>query len=799
MNKKVIATLIILMFLLQTFMPIVNATTELNDHNIFENSENSIEDEKIIDSPKEKNENTNQIIDNQINEKDNTLVDLENKEQEEIIDEELSNEIKNNTETKNEEIIENTESEQDDKSLMEETAEVSEIIEKDSEIEDESEENIEIETNEEYEISVASASGNGANAGNEMEFRNIFYNTSVGELTMQSSIRLNSTYQVNHNLRIDSSSQSGGNSLQLSSGCSIIVPSGCTLTLDGVVIDGRSFGNNDGKSCITVQSGGVLMLTGHSIIDGGTKNWGINVESGGQLLVESGQICYSDRGIVLQGSSYCDFASAIVVSSWGNTGKNVDIVNNNIGIYCGGAYRGTLVVNHVSQNGEKINFENNSWGIFSEAHSGSINIVRARMVYNQWTIYTFGNMTINNVNAAFNTRGIVNDGGTINFNSGSFYSNESDLKEYGIYNNAGTINIRGGNVYNDSIGIFNAGTINMSAGAVGYCTTGIENHGTVNFTGGVLSRGTYGVQNSGNYNMTNGQITNYLTGVRNLANFNISGGNIINNSVYGIVNEASNTFKGQVLMTGGNVTSNSNYDIYHGKGDTDPAGSVYGGLRIERNDTVNSKIFLALNNNYIYTSSNTPNLTSITLADAHLERLIVRTANEDIASTMANKVNVTNKGSYYCKANGSGHSKYVALWTNYTVTTYHKTKSGTILSSSSKSYPFKDSYTTSAALFEGYVLSSSPSNANGNVTGNVSVTYIYEDDRNVAIVNYKDLLSGVQSAVYWYNNNSNSFNGTGKSFSDGTVFEDYGYYKVTVINNVGLSKTITFTLDKDSV
>lgn len=339
----------------------------------------------------------------------------------------------------------------------------------------------------------------------------------------------------------------------------------------------------------------------------------------------------------------------------------------------------------------------------------------------------------------------------------------------------------------------------MSAGAVGSCTTGIENYGTVNFTGGTLSGGTYGVQNSGNYNMSGGQITGYLTGVRNLANFNISGGNINNNSVYGIVNEASNTFTGQVLMTGGNIISNSKYDIYHGKSDTDGAGAIYGGLRIERNDIVNSSIFLATYDNYIYTGSYTPQLNSITLADSHLERLIIRSANEGNASTMANKVNVTNKGSYYCKANGSGHSKYVALWTNYTVTTYHKTKSGTILSSSSKSYPFKDSYTTSAASFEGYVLSSSPSNANGTVTGNVSVTYIYEDDRNVAIVNYKDLLSGVQSAVYWYNSSSNSFSGTGKSFSDGTVFEDYGYYKVTVTNNVGLSKTITFTLDKNSV
>lgn len=142
---------------------------------------------------------------------------------------------------------------------------------------------------------------------------------------------------------------------------------------------------------------------------GGTKNWGINVEDGGQLLVVSGRITYCDRGIVPQGGSYCDLASPTAIQWWGNDGKNVDINYNSTGIYCGGAYRGTLIVNHTSQNSEKINFENNGWGIFAEAHSGSINIVNARMVRNGWAIYTYGNMTVNSVNGVFNARGIVND------------------------------------------------------------------------------------------------------------------------------------------------------------------------------------------------------------------------------------------------------------------------------------------------------------------------------------------------------------------------------------------------------
>ena len=150
----------------------------------------------------------------------------------------------------------------------------------------------------------------------------------------------------------------------------------------GIVIDGRTWGNDDGKSCITVQNGGVLMLIDHSIIDGGTRNWGINVEPGGQLLIVSAQISYCDRGIVLQGNSYCDLASGTAVQWWGNDGKAVDITHNSVGIYCGGNYRGTLVVNHTTQNTEKINFEENSWGIFAEAHSGSINVIRDIMLRN---------------------------------------------------------------------------------------------------------------------------------------------------------------------------------------------------------------------------------------------------------------------------------------------------------------------------------------------------------------------------------------------------------------------------------
>ena len=791
-KRKTIALLVILIILLQLFMPIFNQSYATDDFETVIETENSIvgnednnidetsENQEIIDETEENDENNN---DNTTDNEKETIEENEDKsentDENEIDDDDNNEDIELNTLNDDEEI----EEAEDEK--------------------DEEEEELEIEPLLGVQMAdmplVGSASGGGANAGSEGEFSGLFYNTGVGELTIQNSIRLNSTYTVNHSLRIDSSSQSGANSLQLSSGCSIIVPNGCVLTLDEVVIDGRSFGNNDGKSCITVQNGGVLMLTGHSIIDGGTKNWGINVESGGQLLVESGQICYCNRGIVVQGSSYCDLGSSTVVQWWGNTGKTVDIIDNSVGIYVGGAYRGTLVVNHISGNGEKINFERNTYAIESEGHSGSITVKKARMVSNGWAIYTHGTMTIEDVNGAYNARGIVSDGATVYFKGGSFYSDGSNLKEYGVYNLNGTVYMQGGNVYNDTVGIWNSGTIHMSAGNVGSSTTGIENHGTVNLSGGRISSGTYGINNSGNVNMTGGTITGFAWGVKNPATFNISGGSITGNSTYGIVNEASSSITGQLYITGGNVTGNTSYDIYHGKSDTDGAGAVYGGLRIERNDTVSGKILLAAYNNYIYTGSTSPTLSNVTLGDVHLERHVIRTASNSNTTTMAGKVTVNNKGSYYLKANGSGHSGYVALWTNYTVTTYHKTEGGTTLGSSTQTIAYKDSYSTSSSTFEGYVLKTTPTNASGTVTGNISVTYIYEEDKNVAVVNFEDLVSGVVSAKYWYNSSSQSFSGNGTNFSNGTVFENYGYYKVVVTNGVGLQKELTFVLDKNSV
>lgn len=134
--------------------------------------------------------------------------------------------------------------------IEEENSLKNEVIE---DVDSEDKDEFGIEMNEDNGISVASASGFGVGAGNENEFRNAFFNTGVSELTTSQVIRLTSTYTLNHSIRINSSSTSGQNAIHLSSGCGIVVPNGCVLTLDGMVVDGRTWGNDDGKSCITVQ------------------------------------------------------------------------------------------------------------------------------------------------------------------------------------------------------------------------------------------------------------------------------------------------------------------------------------------------------------------------------------------------------------------------------------------------------------------------------------------------------------------------------------------------------------------
>lgn len=76
---------------------------------------------------------------------------------------------------------------------------------------------------------------------------------------------------------------------------------------------------------------------------------------------------------------------------------------------------------------------------------------------------------------------------------------------------------------------------------------------------------------------------------------------------------------------------------------------------------------------------------------------------------------------------------------------------------------------------------------------------LYNQESKVAKVNFEDLLSGVVSAKYWYNSNSQMFDGNGIDFANGAIFEEYGYYRVVVVNSVGLQTERIFLLNENSL
>ena len=108
-------------------------------------------------------------------------------------------------------------------------------------------------------------------------------------------------------------------------------------------------------------------------------------------------------------------------------------------------------------------------------------------------------------------------------------------------------------------------------------------------------------------------------------------------------------------------------------------------------------------------------------------------------------------------------------------------------------------YSIAPPAIPNYELVYTPNNASGTYTQNDIVVEFKYDLVNVAKVTFEDSISGVVSAKYWYNANSESFSGEGTEFANGTIFEQYGHYKVIIENGVGLKKELAFTLNSDSL
>lgn len=310
--------------------------------------------------------------------------------------------------------------------------------------------------------------------------------------------------------------------------------------------------------------------------------------------------------------------------------------------------------------------------------------------------------------------------------------------------------------------------------------------GTVNISAGSYYNNTYAVHNcSGTTNVSGGDFYSNGWAIWVGGDLNLSGGSIHNNTI-GVLTDEANI--GSFRMIGGSIYSNTEHAIQHQKGN-DGGCTITGGA-------ISGDVYLEKNDNYVNTDASYPSFI-VTPSTYWFKRKLVKTNSNDYANNEISKVTLTPNGNWYKYVENG--SQYIVLWTGGNVIVRCKDYEGNILKQETMNGTIGTAYSVTAPVISGYDLISTPSNATGTYTQNDIIVELKYDIVNVAKVNFQDLLSGVVSAKYWYNANSETFSGNGTDFADGTIFESYGFYKVTVINGVGLEKTITFVLNKDSI
>ena len=367
---------------------------------------------------------------------------------------------------------------------------------------------------------------------------------------------------------------------------------------------------------------------------------------------------------------------------------------------------------------------------------------------------------------AFNVRGVI---GTSVLTGGKVILQESTILDGGSGNIGMVVN--GG------------ATAEIKSCLVAYCDTGILVQGNGNIV--------FGTDNGRTSDFVNNAIAICYEGFNNEqgvnfggGNLNITGGNIYENTV-GIYTNPS--YSGRMTITNVNLHSNTQYAINHSKNE-DSSCNIYGG-------TIRGKVYLGQRDNYINTNDQYPTF-EVTPSQYFFKRKLVKTASNSCANTELEKVTLTKNADWYKYVNDD---EYIIVWRGCNVKIKYKDYFGNTLSEEMITGNLGERYETTPKNIDGYDVISVPTNSSGTYTEqDITVEYKY-DLKNVAKVTFEDLLSGVVSAKYWYNDNNNQFSGNGTDFTNGTVFERYGNYKVVVVNSVGLEKELTFTLNKDSL
>lgn len=364
--------------------------------------------------------------------------------------------------------------------------------------------------------------------------------------------------------------------------------------------------------------------------------------------------------------------------------------------------------------------------------------------------------------------GILSFGNLGDSRNSEFWSNTTAISFESF---SGTCNFNQSNIRirNNTNGII----IESSTGKVNISTGQIYS----NSSNGIISK-------SGTLNISGGNIYSNGTGINFGANaLNISGGSIYNNSTGILLNS---NYVGKMTISNGSIYSNTQYAINHSQ-NTDGSCTILGG-------NISGKIYLGQNDNYVNTNDKYPTL-SITPSTYFFKRKLVKTNNNEFANSEISKVTMTPNSSWYKYVD----EEYIVVWKGCNVKINYVDYFGNIITSEFINGNLGDKYESVTKEIEGYDLIEIPSNATGIFTEqDVIVQYKY-DLKNIAKVTFEDLLSGVSSAKYWYNSTAETFTGDGLEFENNAIFEDYGFYKVEVINDVGLKRELIFSLNKDSL
>ena len=386
-----------------------------------------------------------------------------------------------------------------------------------------------------------------------------------------------------------------------------------------------------------------------------------------------------------------------------------------------------------------------------------------------------GNLHINSCYIVNSTKGVVAKGNSTitfgNLNNGrtsEFWNNTTAIlfEEYTGTTNFNQSNIKVRNNINGIEFVSGTGIVNI-------------------YSGEYYSNSQYGiVGTNGNINIYDGNIYSNAYGIyQKNSILNINGGSIYSNIYHGIYLESG--YSGRMTITNTNIHSNGVFAIVHFQND-DGNCTVLGG-------NISGKIYLGQNDNYVNTNSSYPSF-EVTPSSYYAKRKLVKTDSNEIAEIENSNVTMTANGSWYKYVD----NVYIVIGEDGKVIVNHVDTSGNVLSTQTLTGRIGESYSTEASSLPGYDLISAPSNASGTFTeADIVVEYKY-DISNCVVVNYEDILSGIASAKYWFNAYTNNFSGEGTDFESGTIFEDYGYYKVIAINGLGLQREVEFELNSDS-